>query len=164
MRVTVVIGNESDPSQVLLAALGPVSLRAAFPKPEDENLSLALISWSAPSQCPFDINQTVPVGSLPLPWMDTILNKPLALRLLSKLRKHPIGRLIISCGPADTGRVFWRRVRTQPELVHLLDSSDVLIAADSAATRACWHSSKRNPKQSAYFGIQAAIKIQESRS
>lgn len=163
MHIAVLVGNESDPGQVILAALGGQSAPEAFSSvTPDDRMEVTLISWSAPSKPLEGVRSTPPLSEASDPLLDKILNRQPLRSLVALSRSSALGRLVLSMSPADQGRVFWRRMKAQPSLRRILRESDVLVAADYPATRVCWHSVKTISGQRAYFGIQSAITMLEA--
>ncbi len=158
LNVVVLIGSRSDPEQLFRSALGEATPGAALSRAAGRDVSVSLLSLLPPAA---DLGLATPhILSPPrTPWLDRLLAKLPLNRLESLLRTSPAGRLLLSLGPTDPSRVFWRSVRADPAAVALLASADVLLAADLPAVRTAWHFLREGKVPAAYFGLQAAEKV-----
>lgn len=93
------------------------------------------------------------------PLTDRIATKLSLDRAAAVLKASPLGRLLLSLGPTDPSRVFWRAVRADPEAMSMLRSADVLLAGDLPAVRTAWQLLRAKQVPAAYFGLQAAEKV-----
>ena len=87
---------------------------------------------------------------------DKVLTFVGAVALKRRFATFPLGRLLNSLGPVDQGRVFSRTVRRHPAAVRLLQSADIAIAADVAATKLGWLAVHRGWVDEAYFDLRSA--------
>lgn len=158
LKVVVLIGSRSVPEQLFRSAFGEVSPKAALGRASGQEVTVSLLSW-LPSAADLDMSSSHVVTPPRTPFLDRVLASLHFERLESLLRTSPLGRLLLSLGPMDPSRVYWRSVRADPSAVEMLASADVLLAADLPAVRTAWHFLRAGKVPSAYFGLQAAEKV-----
>jgi hypothetical protein len=160
LNVVIVMASRSVPEQVFRSALGEVSPRAALGLAAGRDVKVSLLSQvPASEELKLELTETHVLSPVPTPLLDRILAKLHLAPLENVLRRSPPGRLLLSLGPTDASRVFWRAVRADPSALALLSSADVLLAADLPAVRTAWHCLRSGKVASAYFGLQAAEKV-----
>lgn len=158
LNVVVLIGSRSVPEQLFRSTLGGVTPRAALGRASGRDVSVSLLSW-LPSSADLDLASSHVVSPPRTPLLDRVLEGLPLKQLEALLRTSPLGRLLLSLGPTDPSRVYWRSVRADPAAVALLSSADVLLAADFPAVRTAWHALRAGEVNSAYFGLQSAEKV-----
>ncbi|MFC9332423.1 hypothetical protein [Arthrobacter sp. NPDC057009] len=158
LHVVIVVGSRSVPEQLFRSALGELSPQAALRRAVGRDVSVSVLSQLPPDEA----------GDLSAVHVVSPSRRPLADRVLARLplggaetvlRKSPLGRLLISLGPTDPSRVFWRAVRADPAALAMLSSADVVLAADLPAVRTAWQVLHTGKVPQAYFGLQAAEKV-----
>jgi len=158
LNVVVLIGSRSAPEQLFRSALGEESPAAALSRAAGRPVSVSLLSMlPAAEELGLESRQVVAPAKTPL--LDRVLAAVPLGRLESVLRTSPLGRLLLSLGPTDPSRVYWRSVQADHAAVALLASADVLLAADLPAVRTAWHFLRAGKVPAAYFGLQAAEKV-----
>ncbi len=158
LNVVVLIGSRSVPEQLFRSALGEDSPHTALGRASGRAVKVSLLSW-LPSTAQLDMASSHVVSPRRTPFLDRVLAALPLERLESLLRTSPPGRLLLSLGPTDPSRVYWRSVRADPSAVAMLASADVLLAADLPAVRTAWHFLRAGKVPAAYFGLQAAEKV-----
>ena len=158
LNVVVLIGSRSVPEQVFRSALGDVSPRDALSRASGRNVTVSLLAQLPVSE-ELKLTAAHVLSPRRTPLLDRILAKLPLGRPESMLRASPMGRLLLSLGPTDPSRAYWRAVRADPQAMALLSSADVLLAADLPAVRTAWHFLHSAKVPSAYFGLQAAEKV-----
>lgn len=158
LHVVIVVGSQSEPEQLFRSALGKLSPQAALSRASGREVTVSLLSQlqTAESQ---DLAASHVVSPSRRPLVDRVLASLHVNRADALLRKSPLGRLLISLGPTDSSRVFWRAVRADPAALAMLSTADVVLAADLPAVRTAWHVLRSGQVPSAYFGLQAAEKV-----
>jgi hypothetical protein len=162
LHVVIVAGSHSEPEQLFRSALGELSPQAALSQASGREVRVSLMSRRAASE-PQDLAASHVVSPVRTPLLDRLFMRLHLNRAEDLLRKLPLGRLLISLGPTDPSRVFWRAVRADPAALALLSAADVVLAADLPAVRTAWHLLHSGKVPSAYFGLQAGVKVFASR-
>jgi hypothetical protein len=162
LHVVIVIGSQSEPEQLFRSALGEHSPQAALSLASGRDVEVSLLSRRLVQESrDLAASHVLSPSRTPLP--DRLFARLHLNRLEVLLRKLPLGRLLISLGPTDPSRVFWRAVRADPEALAMLSAADVVLAGDLPAVRTAWHLLHSGKVPSAYFGLQAGVKVFGSR-
>lgn len=162
LHVVIVLGSQTVPEQVFRSALGELSPQAALSRASGREVKVSLLS-RLPASGLQDLAASHVVSPSRTPLADRLL-AGLRLNLVDALlRKTPLGRLLISLGPTDPSRVFWRAVRADPTAIAMLSAADVVLAADFPAVRTAWQVLHAGKVPQAYFGLQAAEKVFSAR-
>jgi len=158
LNVVIVVGSRSVPEQLFRSALGEASPHTALSRASGRDVRVSLLSLFPASGGP-EIATAYAVSPSRTPLLDRLLAALPLARIEAVLSKSPLGRLLLSLGPTDPSRVFWRAVRADPAAMAMLASADVLLAADLPAVRTAWHTLRAGKVAEAYFGLQAAEKV-----
>jgi hypothetical protein len=148
-RVLLLYAATSDPAAAIRLELGDDDPGTAL-----GGARVTLISWHAPAQPPEGIEEVVVLSKRPAP-LDRVFAATGVRALRDRLNTFPIGRLLVSLGPADASRAFWRALRRLP-LESGADAA-IAVAGDLAAARAAWHLLRRGTVVRAVLGIRAAL-------
>lgn len=151
MRVVMLVSSEIEPTATIAALLGGGSLASMFP----EGTRLDLISWTPAQEQATPFDELRALGGTPPAALDRALHALGVGRLHRLLGRNPIGRLLNSFGPADQGRVFWRRLRRDEVALGRISQADAIIAVDLPAVKAAWHLLRRRRVERAFFGLRA---------
>jgi hypothetical protein len=148
-RVLLLYAATADPAAALRLELGDDAPAAVF-----ADARVSLISWHRPEGTPEGIDDVVVLSERPAP-LDRLFAATGVLALRDRLSAFPAGRLLVSLGPADASRAFWRALRRLP----LEDGADsaTAVAGDLPATRAAWHLLRRGVVARAVLGVRAAL-------
>lgn len=158
LNVVVIIGSRTAPEQLFRSAHGELSPQAALSRASGREVKVSLLSQLPASETgEFADAHVVTPSRTPL--ADRLLASLRLDRVDTLLRKSPLGRLLISLGPTDASRVFWRSVRADSAAMTMLSTADVVLAADLPAVRTAWHTLHTGKVREAYFGLQAAEKV-----
>lgn len=162
LNVVIIVGSRSVPEQLFRSALGELSPQAALRGASGRDINVSLLSQLPASETE-DLSAVHVVSPSRAPFIDRFLARlPLApVEIL--LRKSPLGRLLMSLGPTDPSRVFWRAVRADPAALAMLSAADIVLAADLPAVRTAWQVLHAGRVPQAYFGLQAAEKVFRAR-
>lgn len=158
LHVVIVVGSQSEPEQLFRSALGQHSPQAALSRASGREVTVSLLSQLRASGSQ-DLAASHVVSPSRTPFADRLIASLHLNRVDSLLRKSPLGRLLLSLGPTDPSRVFWRAVRADPAALAMLSTADVVLAADLPAVRTAWHVLHAGRVPEAYFGLQAAEKV-----
>lgn len=158
LHVVIVVGSQSKPEQLFRSALGELSPQAALSRASGREVAVSLLS-QLPAAETQDLAASHVVSPSRKPLTDRVVASLHLDRVDALLRKSPLGRLLISLGPTDLSRVFWRAVRADSAALTMLSTADVVLAADLPAVRTAWHILHSGKVPSAYFGLQAAEKV-----
>lgn len=158
LNVVLIVGAPTAPEELIRSALGGPTPQSVLSRAAGREVSVSLLSMSAPA----DLDGFVSVHAVSpakTPAVDRILGKLSLQGVLSALKSSPLGRLLISLGPTDPSRIFWRAVSADPHAMAMLRSADVLLAGDLPAVRTAWHLLRAKQVPAAFFGLQAAEKV-----
>ncbi|MGE3193450.1 MAG: hypothetical protein AB7K08_08300 [Microbacteriaceae bacterium] len=95
--------------------------------------------------------------------VDRVLGFFGAFALFARFDRFPVGRLLNSIGPVAPGRVFWRRVRRDPDAMAALHAADVVIASDLETTKAAWIAARRGWVEDAFYDHRAVAILDRDR-
>ncbi|WP_087874285.1 hypothetical protein [Arthrobacter globiformis] len=158
LNVVVLVGSTSVPEQVFRSAFGDVPPANVFSRVSGRAVTVSLVA-QLPAAPELELASSHVLAPRRTPLLDRLLAKLPVARLEGSLRTSPLGRLLLSLGPTDPSKVYWRAVRADPQAMAMLSSADVLLAADLPAVRTAWHFLHSGRVPSAYFGLQAAEKV-----
>ncbi|MFJ6026142.1 hypothetical protein ACIQCN_01565 [Pseudarthrobacter sp. NPDC092424] len=158
LNVVLLVGSPTPPDELIRSALGGSAPKAALSRAAGRDVSVSLLSLAAPTTLDgFASSHVVSPANIPV--MDRVAGKLSLDRAATALKASPLGRLLLSLGPTDPSRVFWRAVRADPKALALLRTADVLLAGDLPAVRTAWHLLHSKQVPAAFFGLQAAEKV-----
>lgn len=158
MRVVIVIGSPASPERLFRSGFGESSPRDALSRACRRDVDVSLLSLIPASEGQ-GITSAHALAPSRTPLIDRLLSTRFPQLLVGALGKSSVGRLLLSLGPADPSRVFWRSVRSDREAMAMLSSADVLLAADLPAVRTAWHLLHEGKVPEAYYGLQSAEKV-----
>lgn len=162
LNVVLIVGAPTAPEEMIRSALGGSTPQSALSRAAGRHVAVSLLSMAPPASADgFAASRVVTPAKTPA--IDRILGKFSLDRLTGMLKGSPLGRLLLSLGPTDPSRVFWRAVRSDADAMAMLRSADVLLAGDLPAVRTAWHLLHSKQVPAAFFGLQAAEKVFSAR-
>ena len=158
LNVVLIVGAPTAPDELIRSALGGATPKSVLSRAAGREVSVSLLSMAAPADLDgfASVHAVSPTRTHAI---DRILGKLNLEGLLTALKASPLGRLLISLGPTDSSRIFWRAVSADPHAMAMLHSADVLLAGDLPAVRTAWHLLRAKRVSAAFFGLQAAEKV-----
>lgn len=158
LNVVLIVGAPTAPDELIRSALGGSTPKSVLSRAADRDVAVSLLSMATPTALEgFDSFHVASPANTPV--TDRVAEKLSLDRLSTVLKASPLGRLLLSLGPTDPSRVFWRAVRADPKALAMLRSADVLLAGDLPAVRTAWHLLRSKQVPAAFFGLQSAEKV-----
>ncbi|MER3387427.1 MAG: hypothetical protein RIA38_00700 [Microcella pacifica] len=147
------------PSRLVLLSAESNSLTearsAALP-----GVPILALCWQAPdaeTSAALSTSEVVDLSQCPRPLSERAIAATGLLALSRALSRTAPGRLIASFGPAHRSRLFAARVQRSGAWAPR--SGDVVIALDTAATRAAWFAQRRVEGVQARVGLRAGLSL-----
>lgn len=158
LNVILIVGAPTAPEELIRSALGGSTPKSALSRAAGRDVAVSLLSLATPTALDGFASSHV-VSPAKTPVTDRIIAMLSLDRVATALKASPPGRLLLSLGPTDPSRIFWRAVRADPDAMAMLRSADVLLAGDLPAVRTAWHLLRSKQVPAAFFGLQAAEKV-----
>ncbi len=158
LKVLAIVGSPTTPDQLFMSALGSNRLADTLGAACGRDVEVSLLSW-LPAADPAQFTATHSLAASDPGPIDRILRRIGMPRIDAVLRRTPPGRLILSLGPSDPSRVFWRAVQADPQAMALLAGADVVLAVDLPGVRTAWNALRAQLVEHAYYGIASTVKV-----